>query len=142
MATKMNLDFNFWCGYISKLGEMLGLNTQIIRLMDEPCPKGDEALILPHYDKPFADLYLAEDWEQHSPRDQRRTLIHEMLHCWQIPMRNLVACEGRKYLPGVAGRMFGDIYNREEERYCEGLAYAICELFPLPQKEVRPAETV
>jgi hypothetical protein len=122
---------------------MLGLNTQIIRLMDAPCPKGDEALILPHYDKPFADLYLAWDWEQHTPQDQRRTLIHEMLHCWQVPMRNLVACEGRKYLSGVAGRMFGDIYNREEERYCEGLSYAICEFFPLPQKEAAsPKEMV
>lgn len=120
-------------GYLHQLADALGLSGWEFLIGDRaPIAPNAHAAVSVVWGQRRATIFLAPDFAALPPETQRRCLVHELLHVWADPLREVVA-----NLSGVLGGPAHDVASRchadAEERMVDGIATAVAALLPLPE---------
>ena len=66
--------------YIDQLKHLLGLSQWDVFLSDTASDEGTNASVHPVYGRRVCPIAVNKDWWSYSPRVQRNTIVHELLH--------------------------------------------------------------
>jgi hypothetical protein len=122
--------------YIERAQETLMLLDLTIKVTEEQAPEDTYADISVHDEAPEATIRLAHSFWTLSAEDQRRVLVHELLHCHLAALSNLKD-DLEKTLGLAAFELFAASFERAEERTVDKLARIIAPLLPLPRTFAR-----
>lgn len=129
-------EYVFWRGYIRGIADQLDLRDWDIRLSRESCDDDAGATVQVWYGQKRATLRLNLDlYRQSHPEaieDQRRQIVHELLHCHSEYLE-----ENRRVAAEMADRTerekLQDAFDKRAiEVLIDGLATPIARFFSLP----------
>lgn len=119
--------------YIEEAQGTLGLLDLTIKVTDEQAPDDTYADILVHDEAPEATIRIAHGFWSLASDDQRRVIVHELLHCHLAAMVNLKD-DLEKTLGTAAFDILDSAFERAHERTTDKLARLMAPLLPLPPK--------
>jgi hypothetical protein len=119
--------------YVEEAQGVLGLLDLTIKVTDEQAPEDTYADIQVHPEAPEATIRIAHGFWTLTPDEQRRVIVHELLHCHMAAMVNLKD-DLEKTLGTAAFDIFDAAFERAHERTTDKLARLMAPLLPLPPK--------
>lgn len=126
-------DWTNFGSYVSYVRDKLGLHTWSIHIEHRPCSKNHQASIAPVYGRTHAILRLCRAWPELDAKEQRHTVIHELLHLYFVPLQSTIGhlepivCED-------VWHMLNEAHTERLEYAIDALAYILTEQFELPPR--------
>ena len=119
--------------YVEEAQGALGLLDLTVKVTDEQAPEDTYADIQVHPEAPEATIRVAHGFWALTPDEQRRVIVHELLHIHMAAMVNLKD-DLEKTLGTTAFDIFDAAFERAHERTTDKLARLMAPLLPLPPK--------
>ena len=127
--------FAFWQEYVREIADLFDLKDwDVILSRQNPESESAWASNYTYYGQRRCDIHLhADNFFVEPPENQRRIVIHELLHCHT----DNVFEASRIYLSGKEGdeaSLFERYFKQQSEWMVDSLATAIAKHFPLPER--------
>jgi hypothetical protein len=116
--------------YIRTTADEMGLRDWRISLSRKPADGSANAAIWLRTNHKEAVIYVAADFRDHAPDEQRCSIVHELIHCHLEPPTKLLTGDLRQHL-GDSGSLFIEAFINAIEYGVDGLATAIAPRLPL-----------
>lgn len=118
--------------YIFSIAKEFGLRDWDLYLMPEKPPDEEAAAsVRCVYGRRKANIYIGDDFWHSNPEEQRRIILHELIHVHQDQTLTLV----EETLPDLLGKpamfTFEKAYRQANEHGVDALAAAIADRYPL-----------
>jgi hypothetical protein len=124
-------DWSNFGSYVAYVRDKLGLHTWSIHIEHRPCSKHHQASICPVYGRTHAVLRLCRTWPDVSPKEQRHTVIHELLHLHFVSLQSTVG-----YLEPIicedVWHILSEAHTEKLEYAIDAIAYILTEQFDMP----------
>jgi hypothetical protein len=117
--------------YIRWMADEMELRDWTIVLADEPCSPENEGDCKPTYGQKLATIRLCKEFRSHEAERQRRTIVHELLHCHWNAAWDMVDRDLEKALGAQADLLFSVAFNRNAEYALDATAHALAKHLPL-----------
>lgn len=132
--------YDYWQGYIRWMAGLFGLKDWRIELSRQYTKSDDASASCEVWEnQKGATIYLS-DWfmKQYDAVEQREVVFHELFHCHDYRIRKLV----EEYLSAdeetEKAKFFLNLFRREYEQLCDGVAVAAALMYPLPENRPDP----
>jgi len=119
--------------YIRALADHVGLKDWRFELVDgEPDEEDDVAMVHPLYGRQVAQIKVRSDVLTNPPVEQRRTILHELIHCHMAPVDDQPRLDLLEHLGQQAYNIFMASYRRNLEYAVDAMTEAWAHYLPLP----------
>jgi len=126
--------------YVSLVADALTLRDWDIRVdWDSPCSSDAIAEILSWPHQRRATVHVGQQFAGAEPRDQRQTVVHELIHCHLFAL-HAMSDEVVALLAKPAARLASKVMTVEVERVTDALADAFSPTVPVP--EIAPGTVI
>lgn len=130
----MTVDQSVLIQYIRDRADQLGLKDWTVELGDQP-PMDEDALaeLHPTEGRKWAVIRICSHFGKLSPEEQRSAIIHELLHCHQVPILDIVRLDlyDARVIPASTYDILHSTMRRAAEYENDALCEAISPMFPL-----------
>ena len=116
--------------YVRFVADDMELRDWTIVLVAEPCEARHDATITPTFGQKLAHLRVCKDFRAQHPESQRKTIVHELLHCHWHAAWEMVDTDLEKALGGQGGLLFSAGFNRNAETALDATAAALAKHLP------------
>lgn len=131
-------DFVRFAIFVRSCADWIGLRDWFLFLSWSPVPVNEEALasVEATYGRKYASIHLARDFAKRDPDEQKRCLIHELLHLHIDPL----VCVLERHLPRLVGEPVSETIMAYHMREVEHLTDRLADSFAKYLPDLPPAE--
>jgi hypothetical protein len=126
----------YWSAYIADLQGRMLLADWEVHLEHEPCGPCAAASVRCVEGQKNAYIRLRDDFDDHARTEQRKTIVHELVHLHLVPMRHGLGEIVNEQ--GAVGSVIVIAHRSHEEYAVDDLARIISPTMPLPPKVAKP----
>ena len=134
MPTKSNpTDWQTLCDYVRATADTLGLRDWDVRVHDDPSEEGFNAQMYTIEGKHLAWIQFATNFSEIAPEEQRKVVVHELLHVHHTALEDVLWHDLRKSdsLSKPQFTQLWQTYRRTQEYVIDALACVIAHGLPL-----------
>lgn len=117
--------------YIRAMANEMELRDWTLTLADEPCESQNDATCTPTFGQKIATIRVCKDFRSLDAERQRKTVVHELLHCHWHAAWGMVDNDLEKALGAQADLLFSVGFNRNAEYAIDATAGALAKHLPL-----------
>jgi hypothetical protein len=117
--------------YIRWVANEMELRDWTLTLADEACEPKYDATCQPAHGQKLATISVCKEFRSQDPERQRRSVVHELLHCHWHAAWEMVDADLEKALGGQADLLFSAGFNRNAEHALDATAHALAKHLPL-----------